>query len=83
MPHAACLMGRWRSSGVEQLICNQLVGGSNPLASSSSGEIPKRSTGPDCKSGGIAFGGSNPPLPTSFHLWYSVIAERGTGVANG
>src|SRR5262245_37869125 len=25
----------WRSSGVEQLICNQPVGGSNPFASSS------------------------------------------------
>ena len=25
---------RWRSSGVEQLTCNQRVGGSNPLASS-------------------------------------------------
>ena len=24
----------WRSSGVEQLICNQPVGGSNPFASS-------------------------------------------------
>jgi hypothetical protein len=28
---------RWRSSGVEQLICNQRVGGSNPLASSRPG----------------------------------------------
>lgn len=28
------------------------------------GEIPERPNGPDCKSGGSAFGGSNPPLPT-------------------
>ena len=29
------------------------------------GRIPKRSTGPDCKSGGIAFAGSNPAPPTT------------------
>ena len=28
------------------------------------GEIPERPNGPDCKSGGNTFGGSNPPLPT-------------------
>jgi hypothetical protein len=28
------------------------------------GEVPKRSNGADCKSAGLAFGGSNPPLST-------------------
>lgn len=58
---------------VEQLICNQRVGGSNPLASSKEGvvfsdyvdgEVPERSKGSDCKSDGAAFAGSNPALPT-------------------
>ena len=65
---------------VEQLICNQLVGGSSPsigsvkvlyyrthestLSHTHFGEIPERSNGADCKSVGEAFGGSNPPLPT-------------------
>src|SRR5262249_42683914 len=31
----------------------------------SRGEIPKWPTGPDCKSGGSAFAGSNPALPTN------------------
>ena len=30
-----------------------------------SGEVPERPNGPDCKSGGFTFGGSNPPLPTT------------------
>jgi hypothetical protein len=70
------------SSKVEQLICNQQVGGSIPLIGSSayqtsvflsstylcwfSGEVPERSKGADCKSVGAAFGGSNPPLPTAY-----------------
>ena len=49
---------------VEQLICNQRVGGSSPFAGSKNGEIPKWPKGSDCKSDGDAFGGSNPPLPT-------------------
>ncbi len=32
------------------------------------GRLPKRSTGPDCNSGGLAFEGSNPSLPTSCPL---------------
>ena len=28
------------------------------------GEVPERSKGADCKSAGLAFGGSNPPLST-------------------
>ena len=52
---------------VEQLICNQWVGGSSPFAGSmlgDHGEVPERSKGADCKSAGAAFGGSNPPLST-------------------
>ena len=59
---------------VEQLICNQQVGGSNPSTSSSFvtdgrrpyGGIPERSNGADCKSVVNDFGGSNPPSPTIF-----------------
>ena len=53
---------------VEQLICNQQVAGSIPIASSTTmnrGEVPERPKGADCKSVGNAFGGSNPPLSTS------------------
>ncbi len=65
---------------VEQLICNQLVGGSSPSAGSKNklperairslrkdvfiGEILKRPTRADCKSAGFTFAGSNPALPT-------------------
>ncbi len=53
----------------EQLICNQQVAGSNPIASSTveeikKGEVPEWPKGADCKSVGSAFGGSNPPLST-------------------
>ena len=55
----------------EQLICNQQVVGSTPITSSKPdtaraeyGRIPERPKGTDCKSAGIAFGGSNPPSPT-------------------
>jgi hypothetical protein len=60
----------WRSSTVEQLICNQQVAGSIPIASSTNdlhvhtGEVPEWLKGADCKSAGEAFGGSNPPLST-------------------
>ena len=56
---------------VEQLICNQQVGGSNPSTSSTDasateyGGIPEWPKGTDCKSAGNAFGGSNPPSPTN------------------
>jgi hypothetical protein len=54
---------------VEQLICNQRVGGSIPFGGSRltarRGEVPERPKGADCKSAGEAFGGSNPPLSTS------------------
>jgi hypothetical protein len=54
---------------VEQLICNQPVAGSSPIASSSErvfrfGGVPERPKGADCKSAGGAYGGSNPPPST-------------------
>ena len=51
---------------VEQLICNQQVGGSSPSTSStiSYGGIPEWPKGTDCKSAGFAFDGSNPSSPT-------------------
>src|SRR5580765_7706399 len=65
---------RWRSSMVEQLICNQQVAGSSPIASSveqslidldcSMGRVPERSKGTDCKSVATGFEGSNPSPST-------------------
>ena len=54
---------------VEQLICNQQVGGSSPSTSStklkiSYGRVPEWPKGADCKSVASSFGGSNPPSPT-------------------
>ena len=57
---------------VEQLICNQQVGGSSPSTSSNLpaaqqteyGGIPEWPKGTDCKSAVNDFGGSNPPSPT-------------------
>ena len=58
------------AQSVEQLICNQQVAGSSPIASSSFeeyiGGVPERSKGADCKSAGQAYGGSKPPPSTSF-----------------
>ncbi len=49
-------MKSWRSSGAEQLICNQPVGGSNPFASSLfneyDGEVAEWTKAADCKSAG-------------------------------
>ena len=50
----------------EQLICNQQVAGSSPIASSIisyHGWVPEWPKGADCKSAVADFGGSNPPLP--------------------
>ena len=33
------------------------------------GEVPEWPKGTDCKSVGVAFGGSNPPLPIFYGLW--------------
>ncbi len=54
------------AQSVEQLICNQQVGGSSPSTSSTSsyGGVPEWPKGTDCKSAGDAYGGSNPPAPT-------------------
>ena len=54
---------------VEQLICNQQVGGSSPSTSSNLflieyGRFPEWPKGADCKSVVNDFGGSNPPPPT-------------------
>ena len=54
---------------VEQLICNQQVGGSSPSTSSTIstreyGRFPEWPKGADCKSVVNDFGGSNPPPPT-------------------
>ena len=60
----------------EQLICNQQVVGSTPITSLTQkelreinrteyGGIPEWPKGTDCKSAGTAFGGSNPPSPSS------------------
>lgn len=65
---------------VERLPCKQRVAGSNPVASSIYvlttrsvafilsgsfiGGVPKRPTGADCKSAGLAFVGSNPTPST-------------------
>jgi hypothetical protein len=67
----------WRSSGAEQLPCKQWVGGSNPPASASnfgefanhmpagSGRYPSGQRGQTVNLLAYAFGGSNPPLPTT------------------
>ena len=57
------------AQSVEQLICNQQVGGSSPSTSSTAnlikyGGIPEWPKGTDCKSAVNDFGGSNPPSPT-------------------
>ncbi len=54
---------------VEQLICNQQVAGSSPIASSTFflieyGRVPEWPKGADCKSVATCFGGSNPPSST-------------------
>src|SRR6185437_2105474 len=71
------LAGCWRSSGVEQLICNQPVGGSIPSASSTlaagrvaAGQVGEWLIPTDCKSvAPWGYGGSNPPLSTRSWLW--------------
>ncbi len=59
----------------EQLICNQQVAGSSPIASSLIGGVPERSKGADCKSAAVGFGGSNPP-PTTTLAGIAQLAER-------
>src|SRR6476659_8059823 len=74
---------RWRSSMVEQLICNQQVAGSSPIASSveqrkhegheSLGRVPERSKGTDCKSVATGFEGSNPSPSTAASMAASIM----------
>ena len=62
---------------VEQLICNQQVGGSSPSTGSTTygkqsseyGGIPEWPKGADCKSVVSDFGGSNPPSPTKIRTF--------------
>ena len=78
---------RWRSSMVEQLICNQQVAGSSPIASSvvnSSGRVPERSKGTDCKSVATGFEGSNPSPSTAVSMAVSMMVganNESAGVA--
>ena len=60
---------------VEQLICNQQVVGSSPIASSlwADSRVVK---GADCKSAGFAFIGSNPIPPTKYRGVEQLVARR-------
>ena len=71
---------------VEQLICNQQVGGSSPSTSSTPfgkgtilyGRFPEWPKGTDCKSVVYDFGGSNPPPPTNWSttgIWYILFVK--------
>ncbi len=86
-----CLILKMNRSGsfagvaqsVEQLICNQQVAGSSPIASSSfdklyAGGVPEWPKGADCKSAGGAYGGSNPPPSTRF---FAVLISGSSSVA--
>ena len=69
----------------EQLICNQQVIGSSPIIGFYTisyciyGQIPEWPKGTDCKSAGTAYGGSNPPLPTT----YAGMAELADALDSG
>ena len=87
---------RWRSSMVEQLICNQQVAGSSPIASSVEqpaaparrerraielfGRVPERSKGTDCKSVATGFEGSN-PSPSTVATSGATDEDESAGVA--
>ena len=82
---------RWRSSMVEQLICNQQVAGSSPIASSVEqcandthkllGRVPERSKGTDCKSVATGFEGSNPSPSTAANVGATNNGLKSAGVA--
>jgi hypothetical protein len=58
---------RWRSSMAEQLICNQQVAGSSPIASSSEMVgFPSGQREQTVNLSASAFGGSNPPPTTTY-----------------
>ena len=68
---------------VEQLICNQQVGGSSPSTSSTKnspnqieyGRVPERPKGTDCKSVVTDFSGSNPLSPTKIGEYLLILAD--------
>ncbi len=66
-PHLSSLPGAGVAQLGEQLICNQQVGGSNPLASSliRAGSCPSGQREQTVNLPAYAYGGSNPPLPTT------------------
>src|SRR5262249_24586059 len=65
-------------AGVSSLLTfnSTMVGRDGAAQLDSAGEVPKRSNGADCKSVGLAFGGSNPRLSTTPH-------DRETGIDSG
>ena len=66
---------------VEQLICNQQVGGSSPSTSSilrsiiQDGRVPERPKGTDCKSVVTDFSGSNLLSPTKIGEYLLILAH--------
>ena len=74
---------RERSDPHKRLL-NWLTGlmGSRKINRLCFGGVPKRSTGADCKSAGLAFGGSNPPPSTTAqcaYRWSQVFDFQGAG----
>ena len=78
---------------VEQLICNQQVGGSSPSTSSiflqsEYGSVPEWPKGADCKSVGTAFEGSNPSpstrkkcFPIKVHIFQKYVYNKLDNIA--
>jgi hypothetical protein len=89
--HANDRTGAGVAQSVEQLICNQQVAGSSPIASSVEqrandthkllGRVPERSKGTDCKSVATGFEGSNPSPSTTGLTAATVGAIEFAGVA--
>ena len=77
----------WRSSGVEQLICNQPVGGSNPFASSPygtrSGEVAEWTKAADCKSAGESLRRFESCPPQKFSAGVAQLARASAFQAEG
>ena len=72
----------------EQLICNQQVAGSSPIASSMNtilrGWVPEWPKGADCKSAVTDFDGSNPSPSTKFFAGMAELADaHGSGPCVG
>ena len=77
----------WRSSGVEQLICNQPVGGSNPFASSlfdeDAGEVAEWTKAADCKSAGESLRRFESCPPQKFRAGVAQLARASAFQAEG